>query len=468
MSVFWAIARHTMAEGIRMKLALVFLALIGLVLLGLPFSISGDSSLTGAVQSFMTYAFSATGLLLGLLTIFMSRSMSDEFAQRQIFLVMAKPVPRWHYLLGKWLGLTLLNVILLWAAGLTVYGMVHYLRATHPPIDDTFDAAELKNEVLVARHALRAQLPDFGERARMEFDRNVEEGLYDNVPDFNPQEELRRLTSKYEARWRVVGPYESRVFQFSNVLCDRSRDKEIHVRYKTRVTNYPDDEVFRAYWIAGDAAKGTPIYRVDIRHVVGRFHTVRFPADAVAPDNSLTVYFKNENPFTDEPQFQNVIEFRKSEDVEALFIVGSFEGNLVRLIVLMQCKLMFLAAVALLMTTVFSFPVACLGSLTVYVFAGAQGFLKEALDWASTDYASMFTSGKELFVGLFSFLTTAVYWIVPNFGEFDAVETFVNGRNVSLVWVLNGLVWLVMVKTGLVLGLAMLLFHRREVAEVSV
>ena len=38
----------------------------------------------------------------------------------------------------------------------------------------------------------------------------------------------------------------------------------------------------------------------------------------------------------------------------------------------------------------------------------------------------------------------------------------------SLVWVLDAVLWLVLVKTSVVLGLAMLLFHRREVAEASV
>jgi len=60
------------------------------------------------------------------------------------------------------------------------------------------------------------------------------------------------------------------------------------------------------------------------------------------------------------------------------------------------------------------------------------------------------------------------HWLIPDFGQYDAVETFVNGRNVGLVWVLQAVLWLVVVKTGIVLGTAMLLFHRREVAEVSV
>ena len=105
MSTTWAIARHMIAECIRMKLAFVFLGLICLVVLGLPFSISGDRSLTGAVQSFMSYALSATGVLLGILTVFLSRSLADELVRRQILLVMTKPVPRWQYVLGKWVGI---------------------------------------------------------------------------------------------------------------------------------------------------------------------------------------------------------------------------------------------------------------------------------------------------------------------------------------------------------------------------
>ena len=41
MSKTWAIARLMIAEGIRMKIALVFVLLIGAVVLGLPFSITG-------------------------------------------------------------------------------------------------------------------------------------------------------------------------------------------------------------------------------------------------------------------------------------------------------------------------------------------------------------------------------------------------------------------------------------------
>jgi len=415
----------------------------------------------------MSYGLSATGFLLGLLTIFMSRSLSDELVHRQIFLVMTKPIPRWQYVVGKWLGITVLNALFLTSSGLTIFGMVHYIKRTHPPIDDRFDVAELNNEVLVARHALPTKLPNFMQDAELEYDRNVEEGMYTDVPDFKPENEKVRLAKKHEARWRVVGPGDRRLFEFENILCDRAHKNTIQIRYKTEVSQYPPDEIFRGVWRFGDPYKGTPVYDAPVRHVIGRFHTIRVPADAVAQDHTLLALFYNQNPYEGERQYNNVMEFRASDGVEVLFIVGSFEWNLVRLLILMMCKLMFLAAVSVLMVTVFSFPVACLTSFTVYILAAAGSFLGDALDMASDDFATMFSSVKEFLVQSIMHLYNLLQWIIPDFGRYDAVETFVNGRNVSLVWVLQATTELVLVKSLIILGLAVLFFHRREVAELS-
>jgi len=456
------------AEGIRMKIALVFLVLIGVIVLGLPFSITGDASLTGAVQSFMSYGFTATAVLLSMLTIFLSRSVSDDLVNRQIYLIMTKPLPRWQYILGKWLGISVLNCVFLTASGLAIYGMVYYIKTHHPPIDQRFDEAQLNNEVLVARHAVKYVPPDFHRTAELEFERNMEEGLYDNVPDFDKNKEIASLVRKHEARWRVVPPDNARMFEFRNVLVDRSPGHYIQLRYKTNVSRYTPDETFRGRWVFGDPLKGAAEREVPIRQSVDRWQTVRVPSDVVAPDNTLTVRFYNQNPFPGEPQSDNIFEFRKSDDVTVLFVVGSFEWNMVRLLALIQCKLMFLAAVAVFMTSLFSFPVACLVSFTVYVMTAMLGFVVDAVDLLTPKYAGWFDSAIEFAYHTLLALFAVIRHILPDFSRYDAVETFVNGHNVSLVWVLQAVTELVLFKTAIILGLAILLFYRREVAEVSV
>lgn len=467
MSRIWAVARHTIAESIRMRVFLVILVLVAAICLGLPLSIKGDGSLTGAVQSFLTYGLIATGLLLGMLTVFMSRSLADELVQRQIYLIATKPIPRWQFILGKWLGVTLLTTGFLVCSGATMYGMIHVIRRTHPPIDKEFDRQTLENEILTARHALQSEMPDFTLEADAEFERNREQGLYENVPNLDAAEERLRLARKHEAQWRVVGPLDARLFEFKNVLVSREAGSEIQLRYKTDVRGGPWDEVFRARWVFGNRFKGTPERIADVRHFIGRYHTIPVPADVVADDNTLTVRFYNKSPFEGEPQARNVIEFRKSEPVEVLFAIGSFEGNLARVLVLMACKLAFLAAVATLMTTVFSYPVASLASFTIYALAGTRGFLNEAFDFAAADYAPLFSSVKQFAATVVGTVYNSLFWVLPDFAKYNPIEDIVAGRNVSLVWVLQGVVGLGLLKTAIVLGLAMLVFQRREVAEVS-
>lgn len=468
MGRIWAVARQTVFEGIRMRVAVVFLLLMLATVFGLPFIVEGDSSLTGAIQTFLSYSLMLTGFLLSLLSIFMARSLSAEFVDRQLFLIVTKPIPRWQFLFGKWLGICLLNGSFLLLSALGTYGMMQYIRATRPPMDEVYDAAELRNQVLVARHATQATLPDFAALAEQEYERNREQGLYDNTLETDPAKIKHDLRAKYEARWRVVPPLDQRVYRFENLLTSRSPEDEIQLRYYAQVSNYPPDEIYRAEWIFGDPLAGATAYRVPTRHIANRFHVIPVPADCIAPDHTLLVRLLNRNPFADEPQFPNILEVRKKDGIEVLFVVGSFEGNLIRLLFLVQCQLMFLAAVALLFTSVFSFPVASLASFTVLAMASMRGLLVDAFDQLTKDFDSMFASVQQFVVTVIAHVYDLVMVILPDLQSYNAVETLVNGRNVTLYWVLLCIGELVLVKTTLALGLAMLFFQRREVAETSI
>ncbi|MBN2560593.1 MAG: ABC transporter permease [Phycisphaerae bacterium] len=109
-----AVAKTTLAEGLRAKVASGFALLI---LLSIPLfwlTAEGDGTIKGMVQMFITYSLGFTSFILSLLTIFFScRSLSVELATRQIYSVASKPIPRWQILAGKWIGIMSLNTILL-------------------------------------------------------------------------------------------------------------------------------------------------------------------------------------------------------------------------------------------------------------------------------------------------------------------------------------------------------------------
>ena len=68
-------------------------------------------------------------LILGFLTIFVAcGTLAWELKYRQAFITLVKPIPRWQFLVGKWVGVGLLNVILLACVGLVVEGFTWHFR----------------------------------------------------------------------------------------------------------------------------------------------------------------------------------------------------------------------------------------------------------------------------------------------------------------------------------------------------
>ncbi|MCH7525907.1 MAG: ABC transporter permease [Planctomycetes bacterium] len=460
MGRIWAIARHTIAEGIRMKIALVFIAFLLMILGGLPFFLRREDSVASAIQTFLSFSLGGTGMTLSLLTIFLSRSLSDELVNHQILLLMTKPIPRWQYLVGKWTGIVTLNFGLLLGAGISIYGAVRVM-ANLPPRDE-LDRVRVTDEILTARHATDCEIPDFTGLANRTYEQKLERGEYVDVIGLDPATEKERLRKNLEIYWRTIGPAESRVFEFKNIRCKRSSETTLQIRYKPEVYSYAPDEVLRCIWVIGNPEKGTAIYERPRRDVIGRYHTLSVPTDAVASDRTLTAQLININPFEGEPQYQNVVSFQGGDNVQVLFRVGTFGGNLVRLLALQMCKLMFLAAFALMTACVFSFPVACLVTLTFLAMASLAAFL--------TDAVTFFDS--EGVYGLFRSVTQVLYqivfFIIPDFSRYDGTSMLVDGRNVTLMWVLTGIRDLVVVGTTSLMLVACLLFQRREVSEVSI
>jgi hypothetical protein len=253
------------------------------------------------------------------------------------------------------------------------------------------------------------------------------------------------------------------MFEFRDVRTVRSPEERIHVRYDYRTIGYPPDEIIRLMWYAGDPDKDTARYGFPRRDVLDRRHTLIVPADAVAADGTLKVFVQNANPFPEDDYSPVKLRFEGDDAVEVLFSVGTFGWNLVRALALVLCRLAFLAALAVAAATIFSFPVACLVSLTIYTLAATRGFLGESIEWIGNDSA-----GQRALQGVLQTAIWLVYLAVPNFAEYDGLPSLVDGRNVTLMWVLLGLGKLLLLHTGILLMLGCLMFHRRQVAEISV
>jgi hypothetical protein len=146
------VARTMLEESLRMGVALIFIIAMLVLLPMLPLIFGSEDRVTYMVQRFLTYSNMIVAVLLGMMTVLLAaRTVSLEIATRQIHMTLTKPLGRVQYLLGKWLGIVLLNAVLLTVAGIATYGFTTAI-AKNPALN-SLDRYAVDREVLTARLA---------------------------------------------------------------------------------------------------------------------------------------------------------------------------------------------------------------------------------------------------------------------------------------------------------------------------
>lgn len=146
------VARTMVEESLRMGIALIFISATIVILVLLPLIFGSEDRVTYMVQRFLTYSNMIVAVLLGMMTVLLAaRTVSLEIATRQIHMTLTKPLGRLQYLLGKWLGIVLLNAVLLVVAGVATYGFTMAI-AQNSALNE-IDRNAVDREILTARLA---------------------------------------------------------------------------------------------------------------------------------------------------------------------------------------------------------------------------------------------------------------------------------------------------------------------------
>lgn len=130
-----AIARTTVGEAIRRKVLLVIL-LIGLVVLFVApaLGILSTKSETTVLKGMMLGVIQLTAALIAIvLTVYM---LPNEIERRTIYTILCKPVQRWQFLVGKYLGAVL-------ALGLMILLMTVAMSAVFSATIQQFDPVKI-------------------------------------------------------------------------------------------------------------------------------------------------------------------------------------------------------------------------------------------------------------------------------------------------------------------------------------
>ncbi len=482
------VARTVVEEAVGTRVPLVLLVLAATGLPALPLVLDPTERLEYRMQFFLNWGLSGTGFLLALVTLVLAcGSVCGDIDTQRIHMTLAKPIQRWQYLLGKWLGIVLLDLVLVALAGIGIYAFTQALRQS--PELDRADRRAVEHEVLAARSSARPEHPQ-----REEFEKALaaaaEQMKKDDPSSFaaDPDGARKRIRSRQLLEWHTIQPDVVSSYLFTGLGRARAESQVVQLRMKPFANNVSIDraDVRFALWL-----NERPFPMRDGKHeeftfASGSFHTITLPTSAIADDGTLLVTIANRNLVPPGETAATSISFSPGKGLEVLCRVGGFEGNFLRGLALAWAKLAMLAAAALAAASWLTFPVAVLTGLMVYVAASAQAFLADAidiytgLDAADASFTAMIRLRSSLLFErlnklelwdavktLLSYFGDAFLSLVPSFGAHDGVTQVATGRLISWGDAGWGLLVLAVAYPIVLLALGWLLLERRDLVNVS-
>lgn len=439
------VARAVVEEAVRMRAALALLAALFAAVPVLPLVLDHSERLQYRIQFLLQWALGGAGLILGLLTIFLAcGTVCGDIDTNRIHMTFAKPLRRWEYLLGKWLGIVVFDLLLVALAGAGTYTFARMLAAT--PAADAADRAAVDGQVLVARAAVAP-----GHESPAEFAAAVAATIAQREKDdpaafAGDATAIRdRIRWEHEWQWHTVTPDMVSTFVFTDLGRPGTPAADVQLQLRPRVTNVDVDlaDVRFAIWVNERPWPVQEGRHVEQTLASGATHVLDIPGDVIGDSGTLQLTIANRNLVPAGETRATAITFPPGDGLRLYRRVGGFEGNFLRCLAVIWAKLALVAAVGVVAGTGLGFPTAALLSLLVTVTALGSGFFRDALgvynvvaDSAATAAGQRLTEAAalgrqfriyEAFRMLLGFVADAVLWVVPSFAEFPSVADLATG-----------------------------------------
>ena len=456
MRSIWAVARNTIAQALRMKVAVTVIVLLILMLVFMVVIVTGDGTLKGKLQTFTSYGLSLTSLLLCMLTIIVSTfTLTNDLKSKQIYLVLTKPICRYQVVCGKFLGIILMDMFLLAVFACIIYGLTTYLPVIAKAND--MEKQQAGREFFTARASIDSEVDEdrIIAAAQKRFD---ELKASNELPKgMSERKAMTELVGQEHMKERAVEAGGTKLWKFENVrpMVD---DESIYVQFKLEVSSTPPDGKIYGMWVIGDDRQGEksgpgqwekppyPLRRTDVVRTVREFAV---PAAVIGDDGYVAVQYFNafENQTTVIP-----------EDVRLLYRAGTFGGNYFKAVLMIFARLVFLAALGVSASTWLSFPVAVLVCVVVFFTGTVNGFIMESFDVLGRGASVVYML---TFKPLLMFL--------PRFdGDYNPTQFMVTAEVIRWQFIGRMFAFTVAIKSAILILLGTWFFSNREIAKIVV
>lgn len=413
-----AISGLTLRTAIRSRVFGLLIAMVVICIAGLPFAIKSDGTAAGQTQLFMHYAF---GLMMTLLSISAAWSaagaISLEVAGRQMHILVTKPVHAVEIWLGKWLGLMIINLVILSLAGCLIYGLLRW--NTRDAVISAAERISLREEILTAHRLIPPEPPDAKSNAgRIMF---------------------------------AVPPGATQSWTFNIPAPIRLHDAPF-LQFQFAASHFERQTPVTGLWLIGVDNANAP-YRVLGAYTPHVDHTLKLPA--ALSNQRLVIIYKNV-----ETAAPATVIFASDNGAQLLVRSSSFESNFIRALLLAMARLTFFTALGLTIGALFSLPVAVFTTFAFLFITSLSGWISATALMAEWDLAPAWLAN--LLNTTANGIIRLAHFITPPLTQFDPLSFLPTGAFIP--WALVGTAWatLALGYGGALAVLGAWIFSRRE------
>jgi len=359
-----AIAGLTIRNSIRSRIFTPSVVLVLLATSAFPLILIGDGTIQGHVRVMIDYSIRVLTYSLVASTVWTAvRTSTAEIEERQMWLLITKPVTTTDIWFGKWLGVLAMNACLLFVAGTALLATVK-LRF-RPSKLTAQELHVLSTEILVARSTIEPDCSELQEEARQ-----LTEAILSRPGGRTSSREatLASAQSEIEKKRNRVAPGDSREWRF-HVDKTSSADRSLFVSFNISSPRQLEMKPLTVEWHAGTQQNRLlQSYRDDIFPSERNSFLLSSSISRAGKDILVEYVNAQTNP-------PSTVLFHDKTGVSILQNTASFESNLVRAMMIIFCQLALFAALGLTIGSLFSMPVAVFVSFAVILIFMLGGFI---------------------------------------------------------------------------------------------
>lgn len=362
-----ALALLTFRSALNSRIVLVLGILLALVLILFPLHLQGDGTLPGHIRILLEYTL---GTLVAILSFSIAwtacGAVAGEVANRQLQLVLIKPVSRLSIWLGKWLGIMLLHALFLFAGGAGLYLI---LLGSLPPRDVRAQdpTGEWTHYTILAPQpeSVDDALPSRLETARAE-------GLIPRQGPVSP-----RILNYFKLEIRraraTVAPAQSCTWTFVWTPDQLPPARPLRLRYRPAASRWERHPLPIEWHIQGDPV--TPEYV--LRQTASADQTGELPLPPALSTDAGRLRITGVNLATNPP---TTLVFEPDQSLHLLAVHEDNGLNYFRGLLVLWARIGFLAAVGLTAGCLFSTPTALFFTLFVLLLLSLSGSIRDVTE----------------------------------------------------------------------------------------